>query len=406
METNIVILSYDNGHPTGVSQYINMLKKGLRANSNYRIHIVILDTNIFFPDIKWKYNELVARIPFEILSLPLKELYWQEKYFRVVTDILTPYFDKLSKILWHVQELFLCRLADRLKTVVGGKIILHLHILPWKFSLEKNERLFNRLYNDFLCENYESMRVNRIEKNAYELSDKIICVSYSAKQYIMSVFKVESTKILVVFNGLININTISLRSNESKPIILFVGRISKEKGVLELFEALKKIYKLGKKITLKLIGDCTNEMKMQISRDYKEIDYEISSRMPFEKLCEFYSNCMIGVVPSLHEQCSYVAIEMSMFGMPMIVSDVDALSEMFEDNVNALKIPLMFDVDFGLELDKEKLVGAINELIDDEELRKKLSRNAIKNYHANFTLEKMIGNTINVYEQLIKQYNA
>ena len=119
-----------------------------------------------------------------------------------------------------------------------------------------------------------------------------------------------------------------------------------------------------------------------------------------------YACCSLGIVPSLHEQCSYVAIEMSMFGMPMIVSDVDALSEMFEDEVNALKIPLVFDEDFGLELDEEKLTDAIIRLIDDKVLRQKLSENAIKNYREKFTLDNMIENTINVYEQLIQQDNA
>lgn len=95
-----------------------------------------------------------------------------------------------------------------------------------------------------------------------------------------------------------------------------------------------------------------------------------------------------------------------MFGMPMIVSDVDALSEMFEDEVNALKIPLVFDEDFGLELDEEKLTDAIIRLIDDKVLRQKLSENAIKNYREKFTLDNMIENTINVYEQLIQQDNA
>jgi len=90
----------------------------------------------------------------------------------------------------------------------------------------------------------------------------------------------------------------------------------------------------------------------------------------------------------------------------MIVSDVDALSEMFEDEVNALKIPLVFDEDFGLELDEEKLTDAIIRLIDDKVLRQKLSENAIKNYREKFTLDNMIENTINVYEQLIQQDNA
>ena len=125
----------------------------------------------------------------------------------------------------------------------------------------------------------------------------------------------------------------------------------------------------------------------------------------YKRQKELYTTNTIGVIPSLHEQCSYVAIEMSMFGMPMIVSDVDALSEMFEDEVNALRIPLVFDEDFGLELDEEKLADAIIRLIDDEALRLKLSTNAIKNYQERFTLEKMIENTINVYEQLIEQDN-
>ena len=143
-----------------------------------------------------------------------------------------------------------------------------------------------------------------------------------------------------------------------------------------------------------------------IRKAYKQLKIDILGTVSFNELKELYTTNTIGVIPSLHEQCSYVAIEMSMFGMPMIVSDVDALSEMFEDEVNALRIPLVFDEDFGLELDEEKLADAIIRLIDDEALRLKLSTNAIKNYQERFTLEKMIENTINVYEQLIEQDNA
>ena len=147
-------------------------------------------------------------------------------------------------------------------------------------------------------------------------------------------------------------------------------------------------------------------MSSHIRKAYKQLKIDILGTVSFNELKELYTTNTIGVIPSLHEQCSYVAIEMSMFGMPMIVSDVDSLSEMFEDEVNALRIPLVFDEDFGLELDEEKLADAIIRLIDDEALRLKLSTNAIKNYQERFTLEKMIENTINVYEQLIEQDNA
>jgi glycosyltransferase involved in cell wall biosynthesis len=107
------------------------------------------------------------------------------------------------------------------------------------------------------------------------------------------------------------------------------------------------------------------------------------------------------VIPSLHEQCSYVAIEMSMFGVPMIVSDVDALSEMFNDGVNALKVPLIFDADFGLEIDEDKLAASVIRLLEDDMLRKNLSCNVIENYHSNFTLEQMMERTMDLYQQLI-----
>ena len=180
----------------------------------------------------------------------------------------------------------------------------------------------------------------------------------------------------------------------------------KKKVFFNLLNALQKVYLRGRKVKLELAGDCSFSINNRIYLKYKELDVDFLGNISYKKLSILYSSCSLGIVPSLHEQCSYVAIEMSMFGMPMIVSDVDALSEMFEDEVNALKIPLVFDEDFGLELDEEKLTDAIIRLIDDKVLRQKLSENAIKNYREKFTLDNMIENTINVYEQLIQQDNA
>ncbi len=104
-----------------------------------------------------------------------------------------------------------------------------------------------------------------------------------------------------------------------------------------------------------------------------------------------------------HEQCSFVAIEMAMFGVPMIVSDVDALSEMFEHEKNALKTPLLFDEYFGLRLDENKLKENIIRLIEDSNLRKRLSVNVRKLYKNKFTLNRMINETYDVYNQLLSE---
>jgi glycosyltransferase involved in cell wall biosynthesis len=127
---------------------------------------------------------------------------------------------------------------------------------------------------------------------------------------------------------------------------------------------------------------------------------EILGEISFDKLQKLYKSCTIGVIPSLHEQCSYVALEMVCFGTPMIVSNVDALGEMFEHEKTAMFVPMVFDPDFGLNADTGRFVDHIIRLITDDNLRKTLSRNVRKLYEEEYTLERMIENTIKIYKEL------
>lgn len=407
MEKNIVILRIETGNISGVVRYVQMLTEGLLCKDGIKVHIICLDTSLIFPKIEEIDGRVIANIPFPTKSESLKsDFYWLTKYFRVVSELLLPYFKNKNQLIWHVQELLLAKLADVLKFSLGGYIITHLHIIPWKLGIEKNECDFKIIYSQWMNNIFNLISENQLEKIAYSISDKIICVSYSAMKHIAQVYHVNPNKISVIYNGMDN-SGISLRSRkEAIPEVLFVGRISREKGVLGLLNALNKVFSRGYSCKLKLIGQCSSYMSAHIHKAYKQLDIEMLGAVSFSELKELYTESTIGIIPSLHEQCSYVAIEMSMFGMPIIVSDVDALSEMFEDEVNALKIPLVFDEDFGLELDEEKLADTIIRLIDDDPLRRKLSVNALRNFQERFTLGKMIENTINVYDQLINQDNA
>ena len=379
IEKNVVILRIETGNPSGVVRYIQMLTEGMKHMNGIKVHIICLNTSLIFPKFEVTEDRIIANIPYPSKSKPLRnEIYWLTKYFNVVSDLISPYFKNRKQ----------------------------LHIIPWKLSLEYNESLFKKQYSQWLNNTFNLINENQLEKIAYPLSDRIICVSYSAMKHIISAYGIHPDKISVIYNGMDDTG-ITLQERKSRtPEILFVGRISREKGVICLLNALNKVASRGYFCKLKLVGQCTGYMSSHIRKAYKQLKIDILGTVSFNELKELYTTNTIGVIPSLHEQCSYVAIEMSMFGMPMIVSDVDALSEMFEDEVNALRIPLVFDEDFGLELDEEKLADAIIRLIDDEALRLKLSTNAIKNYQERFTLEKMIENTINVYEQLIEQDNA
>ena len=405
MEYNIILLYYESGHPTGVIRYIEMLKRGLLIQRKYKVHRIILTSSIFFPEICEKDGLILAKIPF-LINPYSSNCYWRNKYYRIIVGLLESYLKGKKNMILHEQDSFLSELTLLLKKNFGGLILLHLHIIPWKFTLETDERTFNKMYKESQNGITNLIGSNFNEQNAYSTADKIICVSKSARRHVDSVCKNEKIERIVIYNGLCAKKSKIKRIYSRRINILFVGRISKEKGVFALLNALQKVKDKEKKVKLTLAGNCDLRMRNRIYANYKDLEIDFLGNVSYEKLTRLYSTCSIGIIPSLHEQCSYVAIEMSMFGVPIIVSDVDALSEMFEDGVNALKIPVIFDEDFGLELDEVRLTSAITRLIEDEALRQRLSTNAIKNYEENFTLKKMIQNTIKVYEQLIEQDNA
>lgn len=402
MNMNIVILRIENGSPSGVLRYVQMLTEGLSCCPGISMHLVSLNANLIFPEFDVKDDRMIINIPYPSKSKPLKnELYWLNKYFNVITDLLFPCFKDKKRLVWHVQELFLVKLADMLKNALGGNVVTHLHIIPWKFYIEYDENYFRKLYSQWLNGEFSLISNNPHEKVAYSVSDKIICVSMSAKKHIISAYGVTPEKISVIYNGLKYTKT-NFKKVEGEEIeLLFVGRISREKGVICLLNALKKVYRRGYLCRLNLVGQCSNKMLTYIQEVYNDLNIKLIGVIPFEELKGFYKKNVIGIIPSLHEQCSYSAIEMSMFGIPMILSDVDALSEMFEDEVNALKIPLSYDKDFGLELNEEKLADAIIRLLEDEGLRQRMSVNVVRNYCEKFTLDKMVMNMINVYKQLV-----
>ncbi|WP_336618088.1 glycosyltransferase [Bacteroides acidifaciens] len=387
MEYNIILLYYESGHPTGVIRYIEMLKRGLLIQRKYKVHRIILTSSVFFPEICEKDGLILAKIPF-LINPYSSNCYWRNKYYRIIVGLLESYLKGKKNVILHEQDSFLSELTLLFKKKFGGLILLHLHIIPWKFTLETDERTFNKMYKESQNGITNLIGSNFNEQNAYSTADKIICVSKSAQRHVDSVCKNEKIERVVIYNGLCAKKSKIKRIYSRRINILFVGRISKEKGVFALLNALQKVRDKEKKVKLTLAGNCDLRTRNRIYANYNDLEIDFLGNVSYEKLTRLYSTCSIGIIPSLHEQCSYVAIEMSMFGVPIIVSDVDALSEMFEDGVNALKIPVIFDEDFGLELDEAQLASAITRLIEDEALRQRLSTNAVKNYEENFTLKK------------------
>jgi glycosyltransferase involved in cell wall biosynthesis len=117
------------------------------------------------------------------------------------------------------------------------------------------------------------------------------------------------------------------------------------------------------------------------------------------KLYDLYSIADVGLMPSLHEQCSYVAIEMMMHGVPLIASTSTGLCEMVEDGVTGLHIPVIEHSD-RVEIDIPLLAEKMLYLLKHPEERKRMGANARKRYEQLYTTEVMRKNMLNFYTTL------
>ena len=116
-----------------------------------------------------------------------------------------------------------------------------------------------------------------------------------------------------------------------------------------------------------------------------------TGKLSKQELYQFYQIADVGVMLSKHEQCSFVAIEMMMHGIPIIASDSTGLDEMVSDGINGYKIRTIENqakVSFDINECQRLLSLAINNK-NEEELRKKCRQQYEAVYSLDCMKEKM-----------------
>ncbi|MDR2036406.1 MAG: glycosyltransferase family 4 protein [Bacteroidales bacterium] len=392
-------------YKTGVDRYLEMYARGIQKGSYgfLKSHTVFLtdDTTRLFSTVSADDDGVVtATIPFIKSKLLFKDAFWRKKYFKVIIETLAPYLEKMPPLIFQYHNLFLSELAEEMKDHFGGKTVTHLHCIPWKYSSTVHPDHFNRLYQLYLDEAYDLFGETETSTVRYDLSDRIICLSEAAKDYLVKIHQVDRDRISIIYNGLEKRDVIRNSRDEPVPEILYAGKISKEKGVFEMLDALVHVKEKGYRFVVRMAGSVTQSDFTRLKTYSGELDIHFLGQITLDELYHLYARCTMGIIPSLYEQCSYVALEMAMNGVPMIVSEIDALAEIFEHEKTALLTPLGFDRDFGLKLDEGIFVKNIVRLLEERELREQLSGQVRDLYEERFTLDKMMAETVEMYQKM------
>lgn len=168
--------------------------------------------------------------------------------------------------------------------------------------------------------------------------------------------------------------------------MLYFGRLSEEKGLLELIEAMKKV----KNIKLKVAGTGPLESKCKKAKNIEYVGFKTG-----DDLKNLIAKARFAVYPSIwYENCPLSILEAESYGTPVITGNYGGMKELVENGKN------------GILLDKinaETLRKSIEKLYNDDEKIKYMSKKCIKKRNEMISLSKYTEKLIETYNNIIEE---
>ena len=180
------------------------------------------------------------------------------------------------------------------------------------------------------------------------------------------------------------------------PVIGFVGRLVKEKGILDLLEATALVARTIPDVQVLIVGPYDEEKPDAIRPEVAE-RYGLTDRCRFlgmrHDMPELYALMDVLVLPSYREGFPRAPMEASAMGVPTVVSDIRGCREAVEQGVNGLLFPVG---------NVNALAQALTELLTDDERRRKMGVSGRAIAEERFDEQKVFERVLMEYERLLR----
>jgi len=317
-------------------------------------------------------------------------------------DIFEEDIEKAGVPIWKLGLNFKYDLRGIIKLISlikrGKYNIVHVHLFPANlfvslasFFLPKNIKF---IFNEHSVYNRRrSFKIFKIlDTFIYSRYCKIICVSKQVQVALTEWLPNLQRKSVVISNA-VPVPDLSNRSSVKKYDVLFLGRLTKAKGVDILLKAIKIIKeKYQKEIKAVIVGKGYLEeelkglvMELEIK---KEVEF-LGVRKDIEKLMK---STKLFVLPSRWEGLPLTILEAMSSGAGIIATKVGGIPEVIQSGKEGILIS---------PEDPEALARVITELLKDRELREKLGINAYKKVKEKYSIEVYSKNMLEFYKSLI-----
>lgn len=293
------------------------------------------------------------------------------------------------------------------KKLWGVPLVLTIHSLepcrPWKAE---------QLGNGYHLSSW-------MERTSIEDADAVIAVSRGTREDVLRFNSVSPNKVHVIHNGIdleqyrYNSDRQALLScgvDPERPYVLFVGRITRQKGILHLVRAIPEIDP-----RLQVVLCANSPDTKEIAREMSEWVAEVSAsrkgviwmpdRLPLEDLIQLFSHAAVFCCPSVYEPFGLINLEAMACETAVVSSNAGGIPEVVVPGETGLLVDLQLEGDSFDPVDPAKyssgLAAAINRVGLDPALQERMGKAGRKRAVEHFSWAAIANKTLDLYRTLL-----
>jgi starch synthase len=262
-----------------------------------------------------------------------------------------------------------------------------------------------------------------VEKTAFENADGIIAVSNALRTSINELYGISLDQICTIPNG-IDVTVFKPTYNPDilasygikpdRPFLLFVGRITRQKGIFHLLDTVKYLSKDVQVVLIATDPD-TAEIGEEMSKKIKQIRSEdrheiiwINTFVPEDHLVIIYSHASVFVCPSIYEPFGIINLEAMACETPIVASAVGGIREIVTDGETGLLVPFEpRGTNCPEPKDPDKfsrdIASAVNSLLAPSPPLHNIGTNAREKVEKSYSWKGVAAQTLDFYSRLIEQ---
>jgi glycosyltransferase involved in cell wall biosynthesis len=238
--------------------------------------------------------------------------------------------------------------------------------------------------------------VQGLLRRTFARADKLVVLSTRWRDFYGNHCGLDAGRIMVLHNPVALPRSVPPRTNRQKIQLLFLGRICARNGAFDLLRAwLALPGALRERTRLVFAGDGEIERLRDAARVAGDA-VEVHSWIDAQRRDALFAQSDVFVLPSYHEGVPMALLEAMAHGLPVVTARVGGIADIVDDQVEGL---------LTKPGEHDQLVGVLRALIEDENRRLALGRNA-RIRAERFDIDRYSTDLLRLYRQILRAHEG